>query len=191
MLQLLQFPQEDCPAPLKAQILALMRREWPQAFEGISGEAPWPDNPRSHPTSFVLLDDDTLISHVAVPWKHIQHAGQTYKAFGLSEVMTHPSYRHQGFGLQLVKEATTFIQKNDPDVGLFTCQPALLPFYTQTGWEHLQNTNLIGGTRERPFRSDSLGLSTLGRFFSDKARQHRSEFEGTDVYLELGEKMLW
>lgn len=29
------------------------------------------------------------------------------------------------------------------------------------------------------------------RFFSQKAQQKRPAFEATDVYLELGERMLW
>ena len=191
MLHLLQFLQQDCPEPLREQILDMMQREWPQAFEKTRRERPWPEHPETHPTSFVLLEANTVISHVAVPWKIINHEGQTYRAFGLSEVMTHPSYRHQGFGLQLVKEATSFIQKSNPDIGLFTCQPPLVSFYTQAGWEHIPNTPLIGGVRNKPFRSDSLGLSTMMRFFSEKAQQHRSAFEGTDIYLELGENMLW
>lgn len=191
MPQMQQFLQQDSPTPLKEQIIELMQHEWPQVFAGISGEIPFPENPDAHPTSFVLIQDNAVICHVAVPWKYITHAGQTYKAFGLSEVMTHPSHRHQGFGLQLVKEATSFIQKNDPDIGLYTCQPNLVSFYTKGGWEHLKNTNLIGGTRNKPFRSDSIGAVTMMRFFSEKAQQNRSAFEGTDVYLELGEKMLW
>lgn len=191
MLQLVQFSQTDCPAPIREQIILMMRREWPQAFEDLHGDIRWPDNPETHPTSFVLIEDSKVISHVAVPRKSINHEGQMYRAFGLSEVMTSPSHRHQGFGLQLIKEASSFIQQNDPDISLFTCQPALVSFYTQGGWEHIKDTNLIGGTRTRPFRSDSFGLSTMMRFFSEKAQRNRPAFEGADVHLELGEKMLW
>lgn len=191
LMQMIQFLQTECSAPLREQILALMRREWPQAFEGIEGEPPWPDNPATRPTSFVLLEENTVVCHVAVPWKYIQHAGETYKASGLSEVMTHPAYRQRGLGLQLVKAVTSFIMHNGSDIGLFTCQPALIPFYTRGGWEYSPNTNLIGGTREKPFRSDSLGLATMMRFFSARAQQRRALFERADIYLELGEKMLW
>ncbi|QDX93484.1 GNAT family N-acetyltransferase [Brevibacillus laterosporus] len=191
MNTLLQFPQEDCPIPIKEQIITLMRREWPQAFECMGENILWPSNPEIHPTSLVLIENHIVISHIAVSWKYIKHQGQTYKVFGLSEVMTNPSYRNQGFGLKLVKEAVSFIEKNDPDIGIFTCKPPLVYFYNQGGWEHIKNTNLIGGTRNKPFRSDSLGLSTMIRFFSNKAQQNRPAFEETDVYLELGEKMLW
>lgn len=191
MIELLTFLQEDCPIFIKEQLISMMRHEWPQAFEGMGEHVLWPENPATQPTSFILIEDNIVISHVAVPWKYIKHEDHTYKVFGLSEVMTNPSYRHQGFGLKLVKEATSYISKSDADIGMYTCQPALVSFYTQGGWEHIQNTNLIGGTRDKPFRSDALGLSTMMRFFSDTAQQHRSDFEATDVYLELGEKMLW
>ncbi|GHO85898.1 GNAT family N-acetyltransferase [Dictyobacter formicarum] len=192
ILRMLQFLQEDCPQTVRAQIIAMMQREWPQAFAGKSdGEIAWPDNLATQPTSFVLLADHTVICHVAVPWKIIQHEGESYKVFGLNEVMTRPAYRHQGLGLRLVKGAADFIEQSEADLSIFTCQPPLVSFYHQGGWEQASHTNLIGGTREKPFRSNTLGLATMIRFFSPRARQHRSDFTRADVYLELGENMLW
>ncbi|MGG0276599.1 GNAT family N-acetyltransferase [Bacillus rhizoplanae] len=190
-IELLQFSQEDCPVYLKEQIIFLMRNEWPRAFEGQNEDIRWPDCPETQPTSLVLVENDVVISHIAIPCKHIKHRGQTYKTFGLSEVMTNPSYRNQGFGVRLVKEAVSFIEKTDPDIGIFTCEPSLVDFYTQGGWEQAKRTYLIGGTRNKPFRSDSLGLCTMIRYFSDQAQQNRVAFEEADVYLELGEGKLW
>lgn len=192
ILRMLQFLQEDCPQTVRTQILTMMQREWPQAFAGKShDEIAWPDNPATQPTSFVLLADHTVICHVAVPWKTIQHGGESYKVFGLSEVMTHPSHRHQGLGLRLVKEAADFIEQSGADLSIFTCQPPLVSFYRQGGWEQASHTNLIGGTREKPFRSDMLGLATMIRFFSPGVRRNIADFIDADVYLELGENMLW
>lgn len=191
MVKLMQFPQEECPSFLKDQIIFLMKNEWPQAFEGNAQDIHWPDCPETHPTSLVLVENNIVISHVAIPCKYIKHEGQTYKTFGLSEVITNPSFRNQGLGLKLVKEAGLLIEKSEPDISIFTCNPSLVSFYTQGGWEHSKNTNLIGGTRNKPFRSDSLGLSTMFRFFSDKAQKNHLAFEETDVYLELAEGKLW
>lgn len=190
MIKLFHFPQKECPSYLRVQIISLMKQEWPQAFEGEE-DLNWPDSPDTNPTSFLLVDNEKVISHVAVPFKLIEHKGQMYKAYGLSEVMTDPSYRNRGFGLRLLKEARLFIEKNHPDISIFTCKPSLVPFYTQGGWEHANHTCLVGGTRNQPFRSDELGLATMIRFISDKAQKNRLTFEGTDVYLELGERKLW
>jgi predicted acetyltransferase len=191
MVQLLQFPQEECASYLKEQIINLMKNEWPQAFEDKDEAVLWPSCPDTSPISLVLVEDNIVISHVAVPHKYIKHKGQTFKAFGLSEVMTNPSYRNQGFGLKLIKEAGILIEKSEPDISIFTCKPSLVSFYTQGGWEFSKSTHLIGGTLNKPFRSDSLGLSTMIRFISDKAQEIRLTFEETDVYLELGERKLW
>lgn len=189
LLQFLHFHQEECPEEWRKQIVGLMQREWPEAFEG--GSAEWPDCPETHPTSFVLLSNRTVISHVAVPMKEIRHKGHPYRAFGISEVITHPDYRKQGYSSKLLKAAAAHIAVNSPDISLFTCVPSLVSFYAEAGWEHYAGTVLVGGTSDKPFRSDSLGLATMMRLYSDKALRNRHDFLETDVQLELGERKLW
>lgn len=188
---MLQFKQANCPSYIKEQIISLMRQEWPQAFEDSDVDTLWPDSPETQPTSFVFVENDIVISHLGIPWKHIKHKGQTYKAYGLSEVLTNPLYRRQGFSLRLIKAAFSYIEKNNPDISIFTCEPALVSLYTKGGWTNKQNINLIGGTQNKPFRSDSLGLSTMIYLFSDKAKNSLLSFEETDIYLDLGERKLW
>lgn len=186
MIKLVQYPQTDSSENLKQQIIALQETAWP------SEEAkPWPSKPDIHITSFVLLDDDIAISHVAVVGKTINHKGNTYKTFGLSEVVTHPDYQKSGYGLQVIKEAAKYIGNNNPDISIFTCDPTVIPFYLLGGWSHLKGACLVGGTLEKPFRSDGLGLAVMIRFHSDKAKEHQEEFEKSDIYLELDENQLW
>lgn len=189
MIKLSQYPQIDCSENLRKQIIALQCTAWPPAPG--DEDKPWPGSPEIHISSFVLMDNNIVVSHVAIMGKDITHKGQIYKAFGLAEVVTHPSYQKRGFGLQLINKAAAFIENNKPDISLFTCKPSLINFYAQGGWEYMKNTCLVGGTRDNPFRSDSLGLATMMRFYSDKAKEHRQDFENSNVYLELGEKQLW
>ncbi|MEO2076000.1 MAG: GNAT family N-acetyltransferase [Bacillus sp. (in: firmicutes)] len=191
MIKTLHFPKEECPLHIKQQVLALMKEEWPQAFVDGDEESLWNETPETNSTSLVLLIDDFVVSHVSVPWKHIKHEGKTYKVFGLSEVMTHSSYRKQGHGVSLVKEATTFIERNHADVGMFTCAPKLVHFYRQSGWVHFDRACLVGGSREVPLRSDSFGLAVMMKFFSKKVQENQRDFEAADVFLELREGKLW
>lgn len=191
MITTLHFPKEECPFHIRQQVLALMKKEWPQAFVGREERDLWNETPETNSTSLVLLIDDRVICHVSVPWKHINHEGKTYKVFGLSEALTHPSYRNQGHGVSLVKEATTFIERNHADVGMFTCDPKLVHFYRQCGWKHLDRACLVGGSREVPLRSDSFGLAVMMKFFSKKAQENQRSFENADVFLELGVGKLW
>lgn len=189
MVKLLQYPQTDCSENLKKQIIALQCTAWPPAPG--DEDKPWPENPETHISSFVFVDNDIAVSHVAVMGKNITHKGQIYKAFGLGEVVTHPSYQKSGFGLQLINKAATFIENKEPDISIFTCKHSLIYFYAQGGWSHMKDTCLVGGTRDNPFRSDSLGLATMMCFYSDKAKEHRQYFESSDIYLELREMQLW
>lgn len=190
MMELLQIPQEDCPAHLKDQIIAFMRTEWPQAFQDGEPVA-WPGNPSTRPYSLIYVDDGVVICHLAVPRTTIFHEGETYEAFGISEVLTNPLYRRQGFGLKLIREAFSYTMSQNADVSLFTCHPDLVSFYSRGGWERADGLALIGGTRERPFRSDSLGLATMLHLASPRARSRRDAFRSGGVQLELGERMLW
>lgn len=190
MMQLLQIPQEDCPAHLKDQIIAFMRTEWPQAFR--DGEpAAWPGQPSTRPHSLIYADNGVVICHLAIPRMTMLHEGETYEAFGISEVLTNPLYRRQGFGLRLIREAFSYTMSQKADISLFPCHADLVPFYTRGGWERAGGLALIGGTRERPLRSDSLGLATMLHLASPKARHHRESFRSGGVQLELGERMLW
>lgn len=191
MIRLIQYPQTDCTDSLKKQIIALQCTVWPIDPSSKLEDIIWPGNSETHVTSFALIDGSIAIGHIAIVGKTISHRGQTYNAFGLSEVVTHPSYQRKGYGLQLIREASAFIENCSPDICIFTCKPDLINFYTRGGWEHIKNTCLVGGTHEKPFRSDNLGLVTMMRFYSDKAKGNRQDFENSDIYLELKEKQLW
>lgn len=91
----------------------------------------------------------------------------------------------------MIRRAADFISACAPDVSLFTCEPGRVGFYQRGGWRAAKDTCLVGGTRERPFRSDRLGLTVVVRFFSSRAILHRADFDGADIWIELGENQLW
>lgn len=64
-------------------------------------------------------------------------------------------------------------------------------FYTKCGFEPIPGACFIGGTKEKPFRSDELGLVTMMRFVSEESRACEKDFENTDIIFELGEGQLW
>lgn len=188
MVTLVRYPQEDASPRLREAILALEDTAWPP--EPGTPAAGWPSDPATYLTSLVLVEDGAAIAHAAVRQREIRHRGGVYLAYGLSEVVS-PCRRRQGLGLQVIRAAAACIEGQRPDVSLFTCRPELTPFYAKGGWEPLPGTCLVGGTREAPFRSDSLGLAVMARFYSEKAARRRGDFAGADIWLEIGEGELW
>ena len=184
-MKLVQYSQPGCDEWIKEKIQALEALEWGGA------EEPFPSAPDTYMTSFVLLEGGVAVCHAAVRKSRLRCRGEEYTACGLSEVVTHPDYRLRGLALRLVEQATQWIADRQPDIGVFTCERGRVGLYERAGWKWAKNACLVGGTGEKPLRSDSFQLAVMVRFFSDRARARRAELENAELVLELGEGQLW
>lgn len=185
-MELIQYPQKG-DVKIADQIIALENTAWSQNTE----DNIFPSAPNTYLTSFVLMENDIAICHVGVRKNIVYHKGEKYLAYGLSEVVTHPHYRKKGLATQTVKRAAQFIIFQQPDISIFTCTKEMTAFYIKCGWEAIPGACFVGGTKDKPFRSDSLNLITMMMFISSKSKQHRKDFENTDIIFNLGEDQLW
>ncbi|MFF4695151.1 GNAT family N-acetyltransferase [Streptomyces chattanoogensis] len=201
-LQLLSFPEAATPPELRTQVLDLHEEAWPTAGprSGASArdDARTSHDPALHPLSMLLVDDGTVLSALDILAKPIVHAGRSYRAGGLSTVVTRRAVRGQGHGRRLVTAAHHAMASSDLglrlDLGLFTCDRPLQSFYESAGWHPLPGTVLVGGTPQAPFPSDRPGFDkvTMADFFSPAARQTRDAFLHTRLELYPGEiDKLW
>jgi aminoglycoside 2'-N-acetyltransferase I len=188
--RLLAYPQEDLPHHLKAQIIAHFDSEWPSALSAAERLQHPLHDPNCHPVTLLIVEDG-VVSYLAIPSTVIHHAGHTYKASGLSGVITHPVYRRHGYGRQLVTAARDLIAAGDADIGVFTCDPPLVAIYTRCGCRAMEHAAIIGGTREKPFPADALGKRTRMGVFSERAKQHHPDFAGASLYVDLRDGDLW
>ncbi|WP_238012441.1 GNAT family N-acetyltransferase [Dactylosporangium sp. AC04546] len=177
------YPEAATPAGLRAQVAELRRSAWPG-----------PDfahDPALRPLSLLLVDDDAVLAALDILHKDLDHAGERWSAAGLSTVVTHPEHRGRGHGSRLVTAARERIAA---DVGIFTCDRPLAPFYTRSGWVELPGTVLVGGTESAPFPSDRPGFDkvTMASFRSDRAIRRRRAFEHSRILLYCGQiDRLW
>jgi GNAT superfamily N-acetyltransferase len=191
MIEIIVCPEAQLSDELLRQTLEALRAEWPGAFTGAKAGRTQLNDPALHAMIFSLVVDGQLASHLSAPQKTIVHRGEPYKAFGLTGVLTVPAFRGKGYGEQIVRAATPFMEQDGADIGLFTCDPALQTFYERCGWTRLEGVSLVGGTRAKPFPSDAVGKITFGRFFSARAQARRNDFMGGAIWLELREGDLW
>lgn len=185
-MELIQYPQNG-NEKLDEQIIALENTEWRQD----SKSEVFPSALNTYLTSFVLTENDIAVCHVGIRTSTLFHKGEEYSAYGLSEVVTHPDYRKRGLASRTVKRAAQFIVSQQADISIFTCAKEKVSFYAKCGWEAVPSACFVGGTRNKPFRGDSLDLITMIMFISSKSKQHRKDFENTDIIFELGENQLW
>ncbi len=136
-------------------------------------------DPESHPLSFALVEQDVLISHALVSWRALTHAGETYKMYGLSAVLTYPQFGRQGYGRRVVDAATAHILASDADAAMLGCKPHLIPFYAASGWSDMPATQILCGPPSAP----ATGGRVMMLFVSEKGRQGRLAFEREPVYV--------
>jgi GNAT superfamily N-acetyltransferase len=181
MVEELVYTGADFPAELKCQALSFLRAEWYEGFMGENRLRDWITQEEDHPLYFVLVEAGLLISHLNVVWKYLDHAGVTYKLYGLTGVFTYPQFRGEGFGSRLVARATAFIQASDADVAMFHCDPKLRNFYGRHGWEGLPQATTYIGPPEAPILVDDELLMML--FISAKGQQARPAFVQQPIYF--------
>jgi GNAT superfamily N-acetyltransferase len=173
------YSSKDLPPELKWQVLSFLRIYFPDGFMGENRLRNWISQDE-HTIHIVLVEQDILISHTEVKWKQLDHAGMSYKVYGLSGVLTYPAFRGQGYGRRIVEAGTAYIRSTDADIGMFHCTPGLKGFYAKAGWIPMEHTITLVGTKHNPVRSDELMMM---QFFSAKGRQGQPSFEGTSLYF--------
>ena len=141
----------------------------------------WITRPEHHPISFLLVEASLVISHAQVVWKNLEHCGEIYKTYGITGVLTFPSFRGQGYGLQVIRAATDYIYQSDADIGMFHCEPGLGDFYSQCGWLPMREAITWIGARDHPVRTDELMMM---RFFTEKGLRGRGSFESKPVFFD-------
>jgi GNAT superfamily N-acetyltransferase len=188
-VRIVSFPEAEVPRDLRLQVVALQDQAWPS--EEQAGPGPRHD-PLLRPLSMLLVDRGHVLAALDILSKDLMHGGQTYLASGLSTVVTDPVHRGKGYGRRLVAAAHHVIEDTGADLGIFTCDRYLLPFYERAGWEWLPGAALIGGTPASPFPSDRFDKVTMVAFFSPKAQAAAGSFVGARIELYPGEiDRLW
>ncbi|MFE7098634.1 GNAT family N-acetyltransferase, partial [Streptomyces erythrochromogenes] len=180
--RVLGFAEADVPAAPAAQFAELEAEAWPGSTPG--------HDPALAPRTLLLVDaEGTVAAALTLLHKGIPLAGRTYRAAGLSSVVTRSALRGQGHGGRLVAAARAELAA-DPavDLALFSCDRALAAFYEAAGFEVLPGTVLVGGTPEDPLATDAPGFDkvVLAAFFSDDPDRDRATFTGVRVPLHPG-----
>ncbi len=170
---------DDLPAHYSQQIRDFMRIVWVDVCGHNLIEPVCPVEWNPH---FCILAEGTaLISSATVVWKRLEHAGQTYKVYGLSGVMTYPAHRQMGYGRRIVQEATDYIRvAGDADLAILWTGPNLDGFYAQHGWEHPDAITVTVGDPTDP---QPVNGHLMMMLLSDHACAHRPDFAAASLYF--------
>jgi predicted acetyltransferase len=179
--ELLTYTSADLPESLKWQALSFLRVHYPGGFLNENRLRDWITKEEDHPIHIVLVEQGLLISHTNVVWKHLDHDGVTYKAYGLTGVFTFPSFRGQGYASKVVTAGTDYILRSDADIAMFYCEPSLVNFYARHSWESMDRSVSFIEDKGQPVRVDDEILMMI--FLSPKGQSRRAAFEDKPIYL--------
>jgi aminoglycoside 2'-N-acetyltransferase I len=182
MVRQLILPTTELPLFLQDQILTFLKPTWPEGFIAADRARDWLSHQENHPVHLILVDDSCLISHAAIVWKYLEHAGATFKAYGLAEVFTHPACRGRGYGRQIVEAGTAYIKRSDGDLGMLWCAPSLKRFYARSGWVGMEQAETLIGPKEAPL---VYRLLLMMLFLSQKGQHGRASFETKPIYFGI------
>ena len=176
------YPRAQLPPELAWQVISFMRIASPDTFAGFDWLKYWACNNggNDHPHHILLVKNGILISHTEVVWKYLDHAGVTYKAYGLTGVFTYPGLRRQGHGTRIVKTGTEYIRQTDADIGIFCCDPILQGFYSNCGWIPMEKTTVVIEPEDRPVIVEEM---TMMLFLSESGKRGRPAFETEPVHF--------
>jgi GNAT superfamily N-acetyltransferase len=174
------YRSKELPTELRCQILSFLRIAWPEGFVGENRLRNWISPEDEHPVHIVLVEAGILVSHTEVKWKNLDHAGERYKVYGLSGVFTYPAFRGEGYGTEVVRGGTKYIDEQDGDIGMFHCDPERSSFYDRCGWIPMKGSTTLEGDPKKPIVSAQLMMMC---FLSEKGKRGRTAFERESVYF--------
>lgn len=181
MDELRTYTSAALPESLKWQAVSFLRVHYPDGFINENRLRDWITKEEDHPIHIVIVEQGLLISHTNVVWKHLDHDGIMYKAYGLTGVFTYPSFRGQGYGSKVVAAGTEYILSRDADIAMFYCDPSLMNFYARHGWVYMDKSVSFIEEKDQPVRVDDEILMMM--FVSPKGQRGRAVFEHKPIYL--------
>lgn len=174
---------EALPAHLFYQIHAYLRIQWHEYDPYQWGKNPPATPDFWHPSYFLVLADDCLLSAAKVVWWNVKHDGNEYKCYGLTGVFTYPAWRKRGYGKQAVEAATKYILASDADLAILWTAPEspfLEQFYAAFGWQHYESVKLRFYVDERSSEDDAFRMML---FVSERVKQIRQAFDEKPIFF--------
>ena len=152
-----------------------------EAFDGTFSDEDWDHSLGGQ--HFIVIEDDTVLSHAAVVERTIEVAGRRFRTGYLEGVATTAARQGEGLGSIAVAEATRSVSKGFEMGALSTGRQG---FYARLGWERWAGPSFVRkGAEDIRTEGDDDGLMILRFGLSesiDLAAPISCEFRSGDVW---------
>lgn len=158
-IEFAEYKDSELPDLLRAQVLAFLRIVWPDGFVGSNRFRSWTSHPSMTPFHQLYAAGSQLVSHLEIVTVPVTVNDHEYRAFSPTAVLTYPAFRGEGWSSRLNAAAVRWIDASDADIGLLTCSPDVIGFYSKAGWTHAQDATIVVGPEGVTWLSDDVLLT--------------------------------
>jgi hypothetical protein len=144
-IQFHEYPDPELPEPLRIQVLDFLRIVWPGGFMGVNRFRDWTTEPGKSPYHLLYAAGTQLVSHLEIITMMVAVNGVEYSVKSPTAVLTYPAFRREGWSSRLNARAAAAIDASGVDIGVLTCAPNLIDFYSRAGWSHAAGTRIVAG----------------------------------------------
>ncbi|TCC56106.1 GNAT family N-acetyltransferase [Kribbella pittospori] len=154
-----EYADDHLPEVLKAQVLSFLRITWPDGFTGPNRFRDWTSHPDLRPHHLLYAAGSQLVSHLEIITTTVSVDEEQYVVQSPTAVLTFPAFRGEGWAGRLVAAAVARIDAGQADVGVLTCGPHLVEFYSRAGWELAPGATIVAGEDGSTWVSDDVLLT--------------------------------
>src|SRR5215472_9491980 len=158
-IQFHEHPDADLPEVFRIQVLDFLRIVWPGGFAGPNRFRDWTTDPAMKPYHLLYAAGQQLISHLEVVTTTVSVNAVEYRVVSPTAVLTYPAFRGEGWSSRLNVRAVELVDASGADIGMLTCAPNLIGFYSRAGWVYAHGTSIIAGPDEATWTSQDVLLT--------------------------------
>ncbi|MEG0591993.1 MAG: GNAT family N-acetyltransferase [Coprobacillus sp.] len=150
-------PYKDINQKEKDDIIIMLSQIWTE----FTGESEIHHNDLTV-QSFYIYHHKKVIAYAGVVLQTIRYCNRDLKVASLSCVAVSSTHQGKGIGKQLVNIATDWIEAQNIDIGIFTCQPSLTKFYTHDlRWQVANQVILKASHHKQAISSDGANVDAI------------------------------
>jgi hypothetical protein len=171
-----EYSDANLPEPLRIQVLSFLRIVWPEGFIGPNRFRDWITKPHMQAHHLLYAAGTQLVSHLEIITATVTVNHVQYRVLSPTTVLTYPAFRREGWSSRLNARAAERIDNSTADIGVLTCTPNLIDFYSRAGWTLAPGAASVAGPDGYTWTSNDVLLtrptSAKSTRFLEDLKQH-------------------
>lgn len=171
------------PISLKTQIIVCYHDYFPPRIFKRKDPNDWFERDANKPVRFVMLGNQTILSHGCVITREVEVNEVQFNLAGLGGIFTRVGHRKKGLGTRVVRTAMEYMNSNNYDIAVLFCLPKNQQFYKNLDWQVLRNQHILVGKDKETAKPLPKKELCMIRYLSEKSKRYKPLFEKMPIFF--------